>query len=43
MRFCAKELRALMDQVRTHADALELEMSDQHWPLPNYREMLFIK
>ena len=43
MRFCAKELRALMDQVRTHADALELEMSDQHWPLPKYREMLFIK
>ncbi len=43
MRYCAKDLRALMDEVRTHADALELEMSDEHWPLPKYREMLFIR
>ncbi len=43
MRFCAKTLRALMHEVRTHADALELEMSDEHWPLPKYREMLFIR
>jgi glutamine synthetase len=43
MQFCAGELRGLMDEVRTHVDALELEVADEQWPLPKYREMLFIK
>jgi len=43
MQFCAGELRSLMDEVRTHVDALELEVADEQWPLPKYREMLFIK
>ena len=43
MQFCAGELRSLMDEVRTHVDALELEVADDQWPLPKYREMLFIK
>ncbi len=43
MRFCAGEIRALMDDVRAHADALEMEVADELWPLPNYREMLYIK
>ena len=43
MQYCAKEIRALMDEVRVHADALEVEISDEQWPLPKYREMLFIK
>jgi glutamine synthetase len=43
MQFCANDIRALMDEVRAHADALEAEVSDELWPLPKYQEMLFIK
>ena len=43
MQHCANEIRGLMDEVRSHADALELEVADDLWPLPKYREMLFIK
>lgn len=43
MQFCAGEMRSLMDDVRTSADALELEVADELWPLPKYQEMLFIK
>lgn len=31
-----------MAQVREHGDLLERLVSDEHWPLPKYREMLFI-
>lgn len=43
MRYCALEIRGLMDEIRVHADILETEISDEKWPLPKYREMLFIK
>ena len=43
MQYCATEIRSLMDEVRLHADALEAEIADEQWPLPKYREMLFIK
>jgi glutamine synthetase len=43
MKYCAGPLRTLMDKVRLHADALEVEVADEFWPLPKYREMLFIK
>ena len=43
MQYCAKTIRPLMDDVRVHADALEAELADEQWPLPKYREMLFIK
>ncbi|MFT6408376.1 MAG: glutamine synthetase [Arenicella sp.] len=43
MQYCATEIRSLMDQVRVHADILETEVADAKWPLPKYREMLFIK
>ncbi|MGB5466035.1 MAG: glutamine synthetase III [Sedimenticolaceae bacterium] len=43
MQFCAKTIRPLMDQVRVYADVLEAELADEQWPLPKYREMLFIK
>ena len=33
----------LMDDVREWADRLELEIPDDGWPLPTYREMLFVK
>jgi len=32
-----------MAAVRGHADTLELMVADAYWPLPNYREMLFIR
>ncbi|MDO8825955.1 glutamine synthetase III [Methylophaga sp.] len=43
MNYCAHEIRGLMVKVRTHVDALEVEVADDLWPLPKYREMLFIK
>jgi glutamine synthetase len=32
-----------MNEVRLHADALEMEVADELWPFPKYSEMLFIK
>ena len=43
MKYCADTICGLMETVRTHADALEQEIADEHWPLPKYREMLFIR
>ncbi len=43
MKYCAGTLRELMDRVRAHADTLETLVADEYWPLPKYREMLFIK
>lgn len=43
MDYCAETLCTLMLAVRSHADALESIVSDELWPLPKYREMLFIK
>ena len=33
----------LMDQIRYHIDKLELMVDDEMWPLPKYRELLFIR
>lgn len=43
MQYLASEVRGLMDETRAHADVLETEIADEKWPLPKYREMLFIK
>lgn len=43
MNFLAADVRGLMDDVRAAADTLETLVSDSDWPLPKYREMLFIK
>ncbi|MDH5672598.1 MAG: glutamine synthetase III [Myxococcales bacterium] len=43
LKHCAEVLRPLMDEIRDHADALEAEVADQHWPLPTYEEMLFLR
>ena len=43
MQHCAETLRSAMDAVRAHADTLEVLVSDAYWPLPKYRELLFIK
>ncbi|NKI33042.1 glutamine synthetase III [Croceivirga thetidis] len=36
-------IRPYFDEIRTHADELEKLISDEHWPLTKYRELLFIK
>ena len=38
-----KDLKPLMEHIRRHVDDLEKVVSDEHWDLPKYREMLFIK
>ena len=32
-----------MEKIREHIDELELEIDDEIWPLPKYRELLFTK
>jgi glutamine synthetase len=41
--FFFTEIKAHMVHIRKHVDALESSMPDAAWPLPKYREMLFIK
>ncbi len=41
-RGTAAEQRAAMDDLRRTVDALEYLVDDSRWPLPKYREMLFI-
>ena len=33
----------LIESIRYHVDKLELIVDDELWPLPKYREMLFIR
>lgn len=33
----------LMEEIRSHADALEMIVDDEMWTLPKYRELLFIR
>ena len=33
----------LIEEIRTHVDKLEMIVDDELWPLPKYREMLFIR
>ncbi len=40
---CAKKVKPAMEAVRAVADELEGIVADDHWPLPTYQEMLFIK
>ncbi len=32
-----------LDEIRTHVDAMEMIVDDEMWPLPKYRELLFIR
>jgi glutamine synthetase len=36
------DVRNMMDKIRENADNLELLIDDETWPLPKYRELLFI-
>lgn len=37
------EVVPYLDEVRKHVDALEMIVDDNMWPLPKYRELLFIR
>ena len=37
------KVRPLQDVIRRHVDKLELQVDDELWPLPKYRELLFVK
>ncbi|MBI4563233.1 MAG: glutamine synthetase III [Planctomycetes bacterium] len=41
-RFYREKVLPAMDAVREQADGLELVVDDAYWPLPKYREMLFV-
>ena len=43
MNFCANTLIPLMDELREPVDGLEALVDDNLWPLPTYREMLFMR
>jgi glutamine synthetase len=38
----ATELKGTMETLRTQCDSLEGMIADNYWPLPKYREMLFL-
>jgi len=42
-KYMQREVLPAMLEVRKHADHLETIVADDLWPLPTYREMLFIK
>jgi glutamine synthetase len=37
------EVKTYFDKIRYHADKLELVVDDNLWPLPKYRELLFLR
>ena len=39
---CHEDILVAMSQLRTSVDAAETLVNDRSWPLPKYREMLFI-
>jgi glutamine synthetase len=41
--YARDHILAATNRVRAAADKLETVVADDHWPLPTYREMLFIK
>ena len=46
MKACQRlgaEVRPLMQELRAASDRLETLVDDELWPLPKYREMLFVK
>lgn len=38
-----EEVRPYLENIRDHIDHLEMEIDDEIWPLPKYRELLFAK
>ena len=42
MAYC-HDVKPYFEQIRYHADKLELYTDDKLWPLPKYRELLFVR
>lgn len=42
LKYC-HEVKTYFDKIRYHADKLELVVDDKTWPLPKYRELLYIR
>ena len=40
--FC-NSVKPLFNELRDHVDALEMLVDDEMWPLPKYREMMFLR
>lgn len=38
----AEQILPIFDEIRTSVDELEGRVADAHWPLPKYRELLFV-
>jgi len=38
-----KTVRPYLDDIRSHIDKLELIVDNEKWPLPKYRELLFVR
>ena len=38
-----EKVRPFLSEIRDHIDHLEMEIDDEIWPLPKYRELLFTK
>jgi len=36
-------VRPFMEEIRYHIDHLELTVDNELWPLPKYRELLFVR
>ena len=36
-------VKSCFDEIRYHADKLEMMIDDEIWPLPKFREMLFTR
>jgi len=37
------QIKPIMEEIRYHIDKLEILVEDQLWPLPKYRELMFIR
>ena len=42
-RLYAQNVKPFIESIRVHIDKLEMIVDDEMWPLPKYREMLFIR
>ena len=42
MRYC-HEVKPHFDEIKYHCDKLELYTDDRRWPLPKYRELMFVR
>jgi glutamine synthetase len=38
-----EKVKPYIEEIRYHIDKLEMIVDDEMWPLPKYREMLFIR